>query len=927
MGSEDVTLRADETTHPERGQGDTPERFDRFGRFVVLERIGSGGAGVVYRAYDPQLDRSVAIKVLHGGDATVRLLAEARAMAKLRHPNVVAVHDVGEADGRVWLAMEYVEGGTLRQWLDAEARTEREILEVFRRAGAGLAAAHGEGLVHRDFKPDNVLMHDSGRPAVTDFGLALLEERSTSPAEGTALGDETLTSRLAGTPAYMSPEQFTGQVVGPASDQYSFGVALFEAVCRRRPFEGASVPELCKRVVDGAFEFPPGVAVRPWLRSVLERMLKRDPEDRFVSMHAAVRALDREPVVRRRRMLGAGVVVAAVAGAVGAFADDGDTACDAGASTVAEVWGSEQRQALEEAILRADVGVAAASMPVVYEALDGWASAWATAYDDACEATVVRGSQSHLRMALRHECLEDQLGHVASLTEELGAADGDAVRKAFDATRKLPRPLECEDPMSSRALTPREREAMRWNARARVRNDLGRYASGLIATERGLAVLEAQASPVRVELLAAQGQLARRAGDNTRAEASLREAVLVHADAANPLAAARAWLELSLLVGEVLGESDRAEGVLLATQAAVRALGDPDMERRLASVQGSVWVRAGRLDEGVASLQRAVELSATLEDPVARSVVLGNYGNALYEAGRYEEALKAFDEALELDVEGLPPGHPTFVLDHQNRSRALHRLGRNEDAVEELRGAIEAGERSFGPDGPQLGGPHLNLAVSLMEMRAYEEAERHIERAVELWTGAYPPTHRYFDIADTNLGIIANQQGHSEEALEHYRRSKARAIERDGPKAASVSTPLLNEANALFDLGRYEESAAGHREAQAIVAATEGAEHPGLGYPLIGLARALLALERYDDAVAAAEHARAVREGKVGPAEMYLTNITLAEALARSGALSEARVRADAAARSFAETGLDDALAKELRAFDEVFGRPGDAAD
>ncbi len=919
MGSEDVTLQASDDTHPEQGGSGAPERFEKFGRFVVLDRLGSGGAGTVHRAYDSQLDRSVAIKVLHSTDATVRLLAEARAMAKLRHPNVVAVHDVGEADGRVWLAMEFVEGGTLSQWLDEAPRSESEILAVFRRAGAGLAAAHQQGLVHRDFKPDNVLMHPSGRPAVTDFGLALIDERSTTPIEGSSMSENTLTSRLAGTPAYMSPEQFTGQVVGPASDQFSFGVALFEALCRTRPFQGKSVPELSQRVVDGAFEFPADANVRPWLRGVLERMLQRDPADRYPTMDAAVSALDREPVARRRRMLAVGGVVGVLAGGAGLMTSDDGPTCDAGAERVAEVWSSQRRDALQSAIVAADAGTAASSMSAVYGQLDAWSADWVGAFDDACKATHEHGIQSRERLDARVRCFEGQLDHLDSLAEELQRADADTLRKAFDAARKLPRPEVCDDPSRTEPPTEAERDAEQWHAKARVRNDLGLYESGLAATEEGLDALGDEAAPVRVWLLTTQGQLAWRSGDNARAESSLREAIRAGAVADNAEGVAQAWVELAMVVGEVLGESKRADGLLLGAEASVLSLGDPTMERRLAMTQGAVWVRAGKLDEGLAALERAVEMSA--DDPIARAVILANYGNALYESGRYEDALAAFDESLAIDRETLPAGHPSFVLDHQNRSRALHRLGRNDEAVEVLAEAIEAGKTAFGPDSPQLGGPHLNLGVSLIGLQRWDEAQAQIERAVEVWTGSYPDDHRYFDIADSNLGIIASEQGDNETALEHYQAAKARAVRREGPKGRAVSMVLTNEANALYELGRFEDAAARHKEAVEIRESYEGSESPSLGYALVGLARALIALERFDEATEAAERARTVREGKVGPAEMYLTYITLAEALARSNRLDEAHPWAGAASREFDETGLPAEQAKELRAFEHAFGR------
>ncbi|MDQ3297575.1 MAG: protein kinase, partial [Myxococcota bacterium] len=199
----------------------------QLGRYSVLASLGAGGMGVVYAAYDPELDRKIAVKVLRHARAGDQLRDEARAIAKLAHPNVVAVHDVGRADGDVFIAMEHVDGVTVRDWLRTPHRVP-EILHVFEQAGAGLAAAHRAGLVHRDVKPSNIMIGNDGRVRVLDFGLALADLEP-----GT----------IVGTPAYMAPEQQRGEAVDPRADQYAFCVALWEAVAGRRPEAGGRRPE------------------------------------------------------------------------------------------------------------------------------------------------------------------------------------------------------------------------------------------------------------------------------------------------------------------------------------------------------------------------------------------------------------------------------------------------------------------------------------------------------------------------------------------------------------------------------------------------------------------------------------------------------------------------------------------------------------
>ncbi len=287
-GSELVTL-------PARASSATLAAGDEIARYVVDQPIGSGGMGVVYAAYDPQLDRKVALKLLHhvhGADAAsqTRLLHEAQAMARLSHPNVVAVHDAGEHDGRVFVAMELIDGKTLADWLASESRSWRAVVDVFVAAGRGLAAAHVAGLVHRDFKPQNVLIGGDGRARVTDFGLArsYFESALATPASRGSqplIEAMTQTGSLAGTPAYMAPEQFAQQPANARTDQFSFCVAFYEALYGERPFPGETLVQLAESVTSGTLRGRRrSSAVPEWLHAILVRGLALAPEKRFPSL-------------------------------------------------------------------------------------------------------------------------------------------------------------------------------------------------------------------------------------------------------------------------------------------------------------------------------------------------------------------------------------------------------------------------------------------------------------------------------------------------------------------------------------------------------------------------------------------------------------------------------------------------------------------
>ncbi|HLL24292.1 MAG TPA: serine/threonine-protein kinase, partial [Kofleriaceae bacterium] len=265
----------------------TDERV-RFGRYQLLECAGAGGMGAVWSAWDPELERRVAIKVMHVESAAARdyMLREGQALAQLSHPNIVPVYDVGSVGDRVYLVMEWIAGVTLRAYV-SEPRTVKELVAVYMAAGTGVAAAHRAGIVQRDFKPDNVMIGEDGRVRVLDFGLARGEE-----------------GVIAGTPRYMAPEQARGEEVTPAADQYAFGVALHEALAKRG-------------------ELP------AWLAAIVTRATAAEPAARYPDMDALLAALSRDParLWRRRAAVAGAVLAAGTAFAIGTLRADEPVAC------------------------------------------------------------------------------------------------------------------------------------------------------------------------------------------------------------------------------------------------------------------------------------------------------------------------------------------------------------------------------------------------------------------------------------------------------------------------------------------------------------------------------------------------------------------------------------------------------------------------
>jgi len=348
---------------PAPGQALALEPGMRLGRYELEEVIGRGGMGVVFRARDPALSRPLAIKVLNarasGARAQVRFLDEARAMAQLRHPAVLPVFDVGRLERHLYVVMPFIAGGTLHEWMSTTRRGWREVVERFAGAGAGLAAAHAAGFVHRDFKPSNVLVDDDGRVMVADFGIAAHLH------DGTAPGAAAVMSTVAGTPAYMAPEQARGEAIDARADQYSFCVSLWEGLHGERPHQ-ATTHSIVGRFVRGALTPRRHHEVPAWLHDALLRGLSAHPADRWPSMaalleHVAER-LAAPPVPtpsratrRRGRWVAAGVASVVVAAAVVGFvATRGDARRTAPAVDVVESFAAPASPRAEAVVATED---------------------------------------------------------------------------------------------------------------------------------------------------------------------------------------------------------------------------------------------------------------------------------------------------------------------------------------------------------------------------------------------------------------------------------------------------------------------------------------------------------------------------------------------------------------------------------------------
>jgi predicted Ser/Thr protein kinase/tetratricopeptide (TPR) repeat protein len=595
------------------------------GRYVVLSALGAGGMGVVLAAYDRELDRKIALKLLKGlnhSSARARLQREAQALAKLDHQNVVAVHDVGIHDGQVFVAMEFVVGKTLGAWMAEvqQPRPWKDVLRVFGEAGRGLVAAHEAGLVHRDFKPDNVMLGDDGRVRVMDFGLARAEsdheaeiQSSIERRTGSRLlvSPLTQTGTMLGTPAYMSPEQFESKVADGRSDQFSFCVSLYRALYGTQPFAGKTVSELRLAVTQGQVEAAPkGASVPVWLRAVVLRGLSLEPNERWPSMRALLEALEKDPAVRRRkwgaRALVVGLLGGGSLGLVHATQADAQV-CMGFDQRLAGVWDESRRAEVRAAIEGTGLSYAPATWERVEQRLDKYTQQWVAAREEACEATH-NGEQSEALLDLRMACLDERLQHVRATVAILVEADETVLKNAVEAVASLPRLERCAHVDALKAKTPPPEDpqvAKRVAAlderlvKAEALQKAGKYAEGLALAD----AVVTEAAPLGYEPLMTrawlrQGGLQEETGKYEAADATLDRAY--ESAVAQQMAAEAASASASLVF---------VVGVQLAR---------PQDGRRWGK-DAKPWARAVGTDDVLAAY-------------------LNNLGNLADEEGKYEEA-------------------------------------------------------------------------------------------------------------------------------------------------------------------------------------------------------------------------------------------------------------------------------------------------
>jgi tetratricopeptide (TPR) repeat protein len=770
---------AGEETLPAAGpiprQGEPLLPGTRLDRYTVLGLVGRGGMGEVYAAYDPALDRRVALKLMLAGPrpdpfGQERLLREARAIAKLSHPNAVVVYEVGTFQGRVFISMEFVEGLTLEGWVVEGPRTWREIVDVYVQAARGLSAAHDAGLVHRDFKPSNVMVARNGGVRVMDFGLARRTGEAEPDAAGGAasadLGPVAMTTlshtgHPAGTPRFMAPEQFHPGPIDGRSDQFSFCVSLYWALYGVHPFGGASAAEIAAGGGDRRPVAPATKSGAPAaIHAALLRGLSFSPADRWPSMDALIAALAYDPAKKRRKVvaLAAAVVAMGATATAGAFyVQRARSVCLGGPARLADVWeldgGGARRGAVHDAILRSGSAEPQKTWERVASILDRHATRWLGSHREACEATRIRGEQSEEVLDLRMSCLNDNLDSMRALTHLLSAGDRGVVDHAVEAAGSMDELPRCEASEQLRSAIRPPRDPI---LRGQVAELNKRLRDGYALLHSGQ---DRRAAHMADEVLARSEAIAYLP---TQAEALQLKALTVEWDA--PQSSMRALLERAVIVGESAGH-DR----VVAAASALLVIGTRDEPRdaeRWAALSAAALKRMGG-------------------DAVIESWLANDLGAVRYEQGRFQDAVREYARSLSLKERVLGPEHLEVGLTLSNLALALVKLRDFDRAVEVSRRAEGIYERWVGARSPTLGNSMANHGDVLLAAGKLDEARAAYERSLAILGGG-EFTPQAVVQSTKGLADIAFSRGAVTEAVAGYERALALGEKRDPGELAEM---------------------------------------------------------------------------------------------------------------------------------------------
>jgi tetratricopeptide (TPR) repeat protein/predicted Ser/Thr protein kinase len=788
-------------------------------RYVVDSVIGRGGMGTVYLARDTQLGRDVALKLHRHGSGDERLYREAVAMAQLSHPNVVTVYEVGTVEDQLFVAMEYIPGKTLRDW--CIGKSWREIVELLVEAAEGLVAAHRKGMIHRDFKPENVLVDPEGRPRVSDFGLArssaevLVKPPSmatprptkTTPSLPSSTGPMTVTGAILGTPAYMAPEQYAGTTVDARSDQFSFCVATWELAFGSRPFQGSTLPQLQQAIERGDIAVPEGSPVPASVRRALRRGLAARPEQRWPDLPSLLEGLRAALKPRRIPLIAVAVAGMLAVGGVLAYTLAGATGPDCAHA------GDDLDQLLPPALRQRVIAASREAGPTAGSRathnFDAFTTSYKTLAVAACHA-VDRHDWSADLAEQNRTCRREQLRRLSFVLEGWLASSRSHLRIAVGTTQltQIADLVPCGDP-NVLATLPQVPPELR-DAVADARGELLAQAELEKSADFNQAAATADRianGPIgaRPELAAPLGLVRAGLAHRHDLDEAIKEltatyyAAHAHSDQATEIITLR---DLLYWIGN---EKEDAAGV---DQWYRLALSEVDRFERLSRVRAAelrtalvgVAITRNELPVAVEQARRAVDELAD-GPPLLRTTATHEYASALAESGEGKQAIPVYEKSVALAIETLGPDDPQIAEILGDEALTYADIAQYDQAVTVAERAMALVDKS--PDYPPADRANLqlNLASVLLNADKPEPAEKLLHEAKDTYTKVMGVDNPAIATIDSNLALIENDRGHHAEAEHLLRGSLAIQEKTVGPDHPDVATTLYNIATTLRDAG------------------------------------------------------------------------------------------------------------------------------
>lgn len=878
------------------------------GRYVPLALIGRGGMGAVFRCYDKELGREVAIKCAKLGttdrEGRARMVREARTLAALSSPHVVRVYDVSIDASSIAIAMEHVPGPSVRQWLQARPRSTAEIMAVFEQVTRGLSQVHAAGFVHRDVKPDNMLLDPDGRALLADFGLATLLDPDDGPRSRRGPSDadrgrdiRTRTGAVVGTIAYMAPEQHRAERGDARADQYALCVSLWEALTGRLPFSSAGLDanELLRDKLRG----PPAPSMegtrldRAVLRA-LERGLAPLAEDRWPSVAAFWQAA----TGRRRRSsrLGA-VIVGSVLAGWGSWQmlqATPETNCEK-RGHLEDVWGDEQKHWLKRRFVETKVEYAQVLSATVVDVLDDYAVRWTTAWNETCESLgrdlPSLDQERHLRcLGSARSSLRASVGTLSNVTPEELARVGRVLNLLPDVSRcQRSDALEPVPPPGIREEHDRVRAIL---DEAVAIGALGRYEQmqeridGLRAR-----VEQLDYAPLRARWSLYAGVALRDRGRLQPAIEQLRVAYLEALETGQAGLASGASQRLAVLLGEALGRHHEARAYALSALGLARE--DAELEAGAYMAQSQIFYAVG---DYVEAEKRARAAVARIDESSDQLPGMHNaVANALAAQGRYRDSEDSYRTALALLERSFGPQHPHTAATRASLAGVLQARGEYAEATTLFRDALRVLEQAHGEEHRSIAGLLNNLANTLDAQGKHLEAEVHFRRALEIVETTLGDRNRHEPLVRLNLGVCLVGQGRLEEARSELQRAVDAAARLLGPDHPLVGSARSNLGQTLTALGHPSRAGEELQRALSIFERRLGPEHPRVARVLVALAEVRVVQSRLEVATRLLRRADAIfAAADVAPGEHASAQFELAKALARlpgheDEALQEAR--------------------------------------